>query len=192
MYRLKQSRLEFKYTKVSFQSHVNYCSLDWGFASKSHIDSLFRKQKKGIRAIVPGFINHKYREGELPGHTKPYFEECKILAAQGLIIANALLFMCKIIKFPSLLPLSIRQVIDENAPVPGSSYYGNIHRKSILFKGWTTSGTFSPMNIESLKIKIKTIMLDVQASGKDEEWTSENFVLNCIPGLRSSSRVNSQ
>ena len=55
----------------------------------------------------------------------------------------------------------------------------------------TIPGT-SPINIESLKRKIITIMLEVQASAENEEWTSENFVLNCIPGLRSSSRANSQ
>ena len=32
------------------QSHLNFCSLVWGFAAKSHIDSLFTKQKQGIRA----------------------------------------------------------------------------------------------------------------------------------------------
>ena len=50
----------------------------------------------------------------------------------------------------------------------------------------------TPINIESLKRKIKTIMLEVQAFGENAKWPSENFVLNCIPGLRSSSRVNSQ
>ena len=59
------------------QSHLNYCSIVWGFTAKSNIESLFRIQKKGIRAIVPGFINYKYRDGELPSHTKPYFNEYK-------------------------------------------------------------------------------------------------------------------
>ena len=57
------------------QSHLNYCSIVWELTAKSNIESLFRIQKKGIRAIVPGFINYKYRDGELPGHTKPYFNE---------------------------------------------------------------------------------------------------------------------
>ena len=48
-----------------------------------------------------------------------------------------------------------------------------------------------PMAIESLKIQIKTTMLDVQSSGKKGEWTYENLMLNCIPGLLSSSRLNS-
>ena len=39
------------------QSHLNYCSLIWGFASKSNIELLFRAQKKGIRAVMPGYVN---------------------------------------------------------------------------------------------------------------------------------------
>ena len=35
------------------QSHLNFCSIVWGFTAKSNIESLFRIQKKGIRAIVP-------------------------------------------------------------------------------------------------------------------------------------------
>ena len=77
------------------QSHLNYCSIVWGFTAKSNIESLFRIQKKGIRAIVPGFINYKYRDGELPGHTKPYFNEYKILGVHGVIVINALLFILK-------------------------------------------------------------------------------------------------
>ena len=53
------------------QSHINYCSLFWGFSAKSNIESLFTAQKKGMRAIVPGFIKYMYRvDGTLPGHTK--------------------------------------------------------------------------------------------------------------------------
>ena len=43
------------------------------------------------------------------------------------------------------------------------------------------------MGLESLKRQIKTTMFDAQASGENEEWNSENFVLNCISDLRSSS-----
>ena len=93
------------------QSHLNYCSIVWGFTAKSNIESLFRIQKKGLRAIVPGFINYKYRNGELPGHTKPYFNEYKILGVHGVIVTNALLFIYKIRYIPSLLPISVRLVI---------------------------------------------------------------------------------
>ena len=38
------------------QSHFNFCALVWGFAAKSHIESLFAQRKKGMRAIKPGLI----------------------------------------------------------------------------------------------------------------------------------------
>ena len=31
------------------------------------IDSLFSQQKKGIRAVFPGFINYRFKDGETPG-----------------------------------------------------------------------------------------------------------------------------
>ena len=82
MYKIKKflplrARLQIYYSFV--QSHINFCSLVWGFCSKSNIDAIFSKQKKGLRAVIPGFINYKYRNGETPGHTKSYFSEYKIL-----------------------------------------------------------------------------------------------------------------
>ena len=73
------------------QSHINYCSLVWGFYSKSNIDSLFFKQKKGMRAVMPGYVNYKYKDGNLPGHTKSAFLEYEILTVQNLVALNALL-----------------------------------------------------------------------------------------------------
>ena len=121
------------------QSHLNYCSIVWGFTAKSNIEFLFRIQKKGIRAIVPGFINYKYRNGELPGHTKPYFNEYKILGVRYI---------------PSLLPISVRLVI------------------------------------AVIKRKLKCAVFDIQSMGENEEWTAKNFILNNIPGLRSSARLD--
>ena len=96
------------------QSHLNYCSIVWGFTAKLHIESLFRIQKKGIRAIVPGFINYKYKDGELPGQIKPYFNEYKILGVHGVIVTNALQFIYKIRYISSLLPIFVRLVIADN------------------------------------------------------------------------------
>ena len=76
MYKIKKylplkARLHIYHSFV--QSHLNYCSLVWGFACKSSIKALFSKQKKGLRAVISGFLNYKYRDGEIAGHTKPYF-----------------------------------------------------------------------------------------------------------------------
>ena len=191
------------------QSHLNYCSIVWGFTAKSNIESLFRIQKKGIRAIVPGFINYKYRDGELPGHTKPYFNEYKILGVHGVIVTNALLFIYKIRYIPSLLPISVRLVIADDAPIPGSTYetsnawltiYGDtVYRKSVFFKGplLSTNPNFidtiypeTTVDVKVIKRKLKCVMFDIQSMGENEEWTANNFILNNIPGLRSSARLN--
>ena len=63
------------------------------------------------------FKHYKYIEGKLPGRTKPYLEEYKILAAQGVIVASALLFMYNIRKFPSFLTLSMyRHLVKTQMP----------------------------------------------------------------------------
>ena len=60
MYRIRshvplQVRVQIFHSFV--QSHFDFCALVWGFAAKSHIDSLFTQQKKGMRAIMPGHVN---------------------------------------------------------------------------------------------------------------------------------------
>ena len=55
------------------QSHINFCSLVWGFSSKINIETIFSCQKRGIRAVFPGFVYYKYKYGHLPGHTKSAF-----------------------------------------------------------------------------------------------------------------------
>jgi hypothetical protein len=67
------------------QSHVNYCSLVWGFACKSNIESIFRTQKKGLRAVIPGFVNYFYKDGITPHHTKAAFKEYGILTIHNVI-----------------------------------------------------------------------------------------------------------
>ena len=117
MYKIKKflpltARLQIYHSFV--QSHLNFCSLVWGFsATKSNIEALFSKQKKGLRAVVPGFINYKFRDGEIPGHTKSFFLNKKILTVQlqGFTTLNALLFIHKTRHFPSLLSTSVTSTI---------------------------------------------------------------------------------
>ena len=103
MYKLKQflplkTRIQIFHSFV--QSHINYCSLVWGFSAKSYIEILFRAQKRGMRAVIPGYIQYSHKDGVNAGHTKPFFTEYGVLSVQGLIVANALLFMIKKIYFP--------------------------------------------------------------------------------------------
>ena len=71
MYKIKKllplsARLQIYHSLV--QSHINFCILVWGFSCRTNIDAIFAKQKIGIRAVIPGFVNYKYKNGKLPGH----------------------------------------------------------------------------------------------------------------------------
>ena len=55
------------------QSHLNFCSLVWGFAAKSFINELLTIQKKAIRAVMPGYVKYFYKDGVIPAHSKPVF-----------------------------------------------------------------------------------------------------------------------
>ena len=126
MYKLK-SQLPLKVRIQIFhsfvQSHINYCSLVWGFSTKTNIDSLFKTQKKGMRAVIPGFIKYEYRsDGTLPGHTKSYFAKYYILTIQNVIVLNALVFMHQARHFPLDLPRSVRKTVAENSPLPGATH----------------------------------------------------------------------
>ena len=92
---------------------------------------------------------------------------------------------------------------------PGSTYetsnawltiYGDtVYRKSVFFKGPLLSinpnfiDTIYPettVDVNVIKRKLKCVMFDIQSMGENEEWTANNFLLNNIPGLRSSARLN--
>ena len=187
------------------QSHINYCSLVWGFSSKDNIESIFSKQKKGLRAVIPGYINYKYRAGDIPGHTKSYFTEYNILTVHSTIVLNALVFMEKVHKYPSLLPLTIFRTIPDDSPVPGSNHescenwlnvYNNFrYRSSIFFKGpLLFAGSelnenlpkVSSLNIKTYRAKLKLALLKLQGSGEPCEWQNSNFPLYNVAGLRKS------
>ena len=115
-----KSRLQVYHSLI--QSHVSYCLLIWGFSCRSNIEKLFHKQKIGMRAVVPGFINYKYKDRVKPGHTKSAFSEYKILTIQNLVALNTFLFMYKIYNIPNLLPHSICMTISDDSPRLGSTH----------------------------------------------------------------------
>ena len=210
MYRIKQYlplkvRLLLYHSFV--QSHLNYCSLVWGFAAKSHIEALFCKQKQGVRTIMPGFVNYFYKDGQLPSHTRDNFKEYNILTVHGIIVKNALILMHRIKYFPSTVPISIRNLFPSNMPTYGSSHetctdwlndYGSrVYRSSIFYKGPLLAVTDTNTNITSLpslfsmniyKSNTKRVLIEQQSSSEnlDESWPV--FLLNNIPGLRKSCR----
>ena len=138
-----------------------------------------------------------------------YFSEYKILGVHGVIEANTLLFVYQKHYIPSLLPISVRLVIADDAPIPGSTYetsnawltiYGDtVYRKSVFFKGPLLSinphfiVTIYPettVDVKVIKRKLKCAMFDIQSLGEEGEWTAKNCILNNIPRLPSSARLN--
>ena len=213
MYKLKfilptKARLQIFHSFI--QSHLNFCSTVWGFSAKSNIESLFVSQKKGLRAVMPGYVNLFYKDGCLPAHTKPGFTQFNLLTVHGVIAKNAMIFMHKINNFPRSTPISVCETIAPNAPVPESNHetchdwlaeYGTtVYSKSVFYKGpliyndsirhlpSKPTGIFS---VNAYKNNVKCMLLDFQEQGDGDEWQANNFYLYNISGLRKSARLNS-
>ena len=195
------------------QCRVNYCCLVWGFSSKSNIESIFSRQKKGLRAIMPGYVQYFFKDGKLPSGTKSSFTKYNILTIHSIIVQNALIFMHKISLFTKLLPQSLKNTIPGNAPttIAGvdtfedySDWLGKfgsqIYRNSLFYKGpllYIDNNKFneirSPSACLSMKIfrnNVKNSLIKHQSSGEKDEWLANNFVLYNITGLRRSARIN--
>ena len=46
------------------------------------------------------------------------------------------------------------------------------------------------VEVKVIKRKLKCAMFDIQSMGENKEWTAKNFMLNNIPGLQRSARLN--
>ena len=208
MYKIKfklplKARLQIYHSFV--QSHINYCSLVWGFTAKTHINSIFTVQKKAMRAIMTGYVNYFYKDGNIPTHTKPSFEKHNILTVHSIIAKNAMCFMHRRNIFPESLPPSVVNTIPENIPTMGTdhtsyatwleSYDKPIYRPSLFFKGpllATTVEYSTTLNLSAYRsykthaIIAKRTMIKSQSLGNSDEWP--NFLLHNIPGLRRSNR----
>ena len=125
LYRLKSS-LPIETRKLIYhsliQSHLNFCSLVWGFSAKSNINKIFTAQTKGIRAVIPGFVRYFYKNGNTPGHTKSSFKKFKILTVQNVIALNSLLFVEKVHNLSTILSITITRLISPDAPTNTSTF----------------------------------------------------------------------
>ena len=207
MYKIKKylplsARLQIYHSFI--QSHLNYCSLVWGFTCKSNIEALFSKQKRGLRAVIPGFINYKFKDGNIPGHTKQYFTKYEILTIHGIITLNTYLFIRKIRHFPHHIPPSIVATIPADSPMPDSTFDtcsnwlkrfdNHLYRNSVFYKGPLL--VLSPMpntspagllNLNKYKNDMKYSILMIQGGGDAAEWENDNFPIFNIQGLRRSN-----
>ena len=77
---------------------------------------------------MAGFVNFKYRDGIIPLHTKSSFNSTKVLTVQN-VLPKILLFsytLHKLIRFPHLLPNSVRNTVPNNGPNYSSTYENNM------------------------------------------------------------------
>ena len=166
-------------------------------------------QKKAMRAIMPGWVNYFYDDGICPTHTKPAFAELNVLTVQNIILNNILIFLNKVHMFPHLLPSSVRQIISSDSPSPfsptdyTSEWYSNYnaapYNTSVFFKGpllytdiLTDNDYIKNQTSNSFKNSVRSYLQSVQGSGNQNEWTSDNFKLYCVVGLRRSDRLRAQ
>ena len=154
----KSARLQIYHSFI--QSHLNYCSLVWCFSSKSGIESLFRMQKKGMRAVASGFIQYHWKEGIAPTCTKPIFKEHKVLTIHGIIVRNALLFMHWVKFFPTDLPISVYESVDICSPVRNTDHDTNLEWFSQFNNKYFRSSVFLKGPLLTCTNKIKTIIVN--------------------------------
>ena len=123
-----------------------------------------------------------------------------------MIALNSLLFLAKVRNFPNMLPTSISSLISHDAPTNTSTFesssnwldtFGtNIYRHSIFYKGPLLSlrEEFKDLStsigfLKSYKSKVKSKLFEAQSKGEEIEWVPENLLINYIPGLRRSERL---
>ncbi len=160
----------------------------------------------GLRAVIPGYINYRYQDGAIPGHTKASFKEYGILTIHSIIVKNALILMHKIKQFSTQLPESVKNLMPDNIPHIESTHetssdwlqiYGTQYfNTSVFFKGpllYISQLNLNATSLKSLfslniyKSDVKKALLEQQSSGDNSDWPS--FLLHSIPGLRKSTRT---
>ena len=109
------------------QSHLNHCSLIWGLGTKNSIKKLFVCQKKAIRTLIPGPVNHYYNKStdQLPTHTKETFTNLNIMTVYSLILKNLMIFMNKKNKLPQLIPQSISSLFIDHTNIENIQHTTN-------------------------------------------------------------------
>ena len=96
------------------QSNLYYCSTIWGLGPKSSLEKIFSAQKKAMRLTSTEYINYYYNTdtGELPGHTKPIFNEHKILTIHNIVYMQTLTLLQKV--YNNVAPIAICNLFEKN------------------------------------------------------------------------------
>ena len=111
-----------------FKSHISYCISSWGGTSKYKLEKIFSIQKQCIRILFGNELNfdhaeyyqtcarartyqqHIAKKDFTLEHTKPIFNDKKLLILHHLYIYHTFLELFKVLKFKS--PISICEYFD--------------------------------------------------------------------------------
>ena len=186
-----------------FESHLSYGISVWGGVGNNKLEKLFILQKKCIRILFGDLeqylaksktaartrpygqqlLGSEHYEKE---HTKPLFNEQKIMSVHNLYHYHCCLEIFKIIKFRTpislydCLNISKRKPLLIIPPEPSSQF---------LYKATATSnlvtnkhkikefGDFS-INTSNFKNKLKTILLIYQSMHDTNTWSTMNYSIS--------------
>ena len=187
-----------------YESHLAYCISVWGGASPSKTGCLSISQKQCIRFLFgdkEAFLN-KFRtcararpvKSQLLGeefysreHTKPLFNEHKILSFTNLYTYHTYMELFKILKFRDPL------VIYEQFKVSNRKsnlLINNFPAKHFVSRSTGIWNSITPKlklvdnctaKIASTKNSLKNLLLSLQNDGDPVSWNSDNFNLDKMP-----------
>ena len=222
--RIKKFIPESEYMKIYnalFKSHLSYCISCWGGISSYKLQTIFAIQKRCIMLLFgkefsfdhAGYYEtcaraRTYKEHMAPKnycleHTKPIFNEHKILTLHNLYILHTFIDLFKIIKchtpislfnlfrpgqrdtnFRLFLPKINLDISKVNFVFSSSLMWNSLISKvlntsvpennGILVTGSSKNSDMSAP-IQFVKAKLKNVLLEYQKSGDTPDWIPVNF-----------------
>ena len=221
--RIKKFIPESEYMKIYnalFKSHISYCISCWGGISCYKVQKLFAVQKRCIRLLFgkefsfdhAGFYEtcarartyeeHMAAKNFCLEHTKPLFNENKILTLHNLHVLHTFTDLFKIMK--SHIPISIHKLLNpsprdtnfllclpkinlntskENFVFSASILWNGLislllckcgpNENGIVVPGSTKNSDMST-SISIIKTKLKTFLMEVQCCGDGADWVPSN------------------
>ena len=205
-----------------FQSHISYCISCWGGVSQNKLESVFSIQKRCIRLLfgkeigfdhaeyyatcarVRTYEQHIAKKNFALEHTKPIFNEMKLLTLHHLHIYHTFLEVYKVFKFKE--PLSIHELFEFssrstniNVIIPKISTeiekYNFVSQSSLIWNSFikhlmnkcapnsngimipgSAKGSDLSTHVLGIKRKLKDVLLDVQRldTPSNQGWNKSN------------------
>ena len=200
-----------------FESHLLYCISVWGGISKTHLQKLFRLQKKCLRILFGDSRTHRENfetittdplqhnetlnnpnNGDFyqKEHTKPLFNKHEILTIQNAFTYHSCIEIFKILKYRN--PMSMYKLF-----TPSRRDFSNIlllpkFSHSFTYQAAKIWNVTSKTIIDSLhptdikpslfKKRLKASLLEIQKMHGEIEWIPGNFEIDSFRSISSISK----